>query len=297
MEASTIKLADIVSCEVIDCEEVYDLTIEDNHNFYLATNSYPILVHNSGKSTWLDYMFIRLAVKNNWRFGLFSPENIPQLKLVRMVEQLTGKPLNSLNHGMMQAALDFLGQRFIFYNTEKIEDYSLTNLLRIGSKMVTRAGVDCICLDPFNYIEMDGDEQDHTQKIGGLLRKLKLFAVKHNVLVVLVAHPRKMDKTGNHYNVPRLYDISGSHHFFNVPDWGLVVHRTYNDGVHDPVQVHIQKHKYHFRGKLGSVDYYFDRGTGRYSEDGNYDTLFNARPTDENNAQNLFSPLQAWRAD
>ena len=290
MEASILNIEDIESVEVIIPETVYDLTVEENQNFYLATNNKPILVHNSGKSTWLDYMSIRLSLLRNWKFGVFSPENVPQLKLTRMAEQLLGKPLNKMSRPELQAAIDFLGQHYVFYNVEKIDDYSLTNLLNIGAKMVRRLGIDALILDPFNYIEMDGDEKDHTQKIGQLLRKLKLFAVKNNVLVVLVAHPRKMEKTGDSYQVPRMYDISGSHHFFNVPDWGVAIHRTFENGVNDPIQFHVQKHKYHFRGTLGRVDYYFDRSTGQYSEDGLYKSLYHAKLTEQTNAPNLFSP-------
>lgn len=288
MEASILNIEDIQSVEVIPSGAVYDLTVEENHNFYLATNTQPILVHNSGKSTWLDYMSIRLSIFKNWKFGIFSPENIPQLKLMRMAEQLLGKPLSKMSRSELQAAIDFLGQHYVFYNVDKIEDYSLTNLLNIGGKMVRRLGIDALILDPFNYIELDGDEKDHTQRIGQLLRKLKLFAVRNDVLVILVAHPRKMDKQGEQYVVPRMYDISGSHHFFNVPDWGIVVHRTYVDGTNDPVQIHVQKHKYHFRGKLGSVDYIFDRSTGQYSEDGIFKSLFHGAISQKNESD-LFS--------
>ena len=35
MEASILKLEDIANIEVIECNEVYDLTVEHNHNYYL----------------------------------------------------------------------------------------------------------------------------------------------------------------------------------------------------------------------------------------------------------------------
>ena len=66
MEASILNIEDIVSFEEIPCEEVYDLTVDTNHNYYLATNTKPILVHNSGKSTLIDYYYIRLAVIEGW---------------------------------------------------------------------------------------------------------------------------------------------------------------------------------------------------------------------------------------
>jgi len=294
MEASILKLEDIASVEVIDCEEVYDLTVEGNHNYYLATNYLPILVHNSGKSTWLDFMFIRLAYLKGWKFGLFSPENIAPLKITRMTEQLMGKGMKQMNKGELNRAITIIDKHFWFYNVETMEDYSLTALLKIAATMVKRNGIDCLCLDPFNYIEQDASDESSNEKIGNLLRKLKQFAVKYNVNVTLVAHPRKMDKTGGNYNVPRLYDISGSHHFFNVPDVGIAVHRTFDNGTKDPVEVHIQKIKYHFRGKLGRIDYFFNRDSGQYSEDDKFENLLNKKYELENNDDDLFNSAQAW---
>jgi twinkle protein len=251
-------------------------------------------IPGSGKSTWLDFMFIRLAHLKGWKFGLFSPENIAPLKITRMSEQLMGKGMKQMNKTELQTAISIIDKNFWFYNVEVMEDYSLGALLKIAATMVKRNGIDCLCLDPFNYIEPEsGDESSH-EKIGNLLRKLKQFAIKYNVCVTLVAHPRKMDKTSAGYNVPRLYDISGSHHFFNVPDVGIAVHRTFQNGQKDPVEVHVQKIKYHFRGKLGRVDYEFDRESGQYSEDGKFKSLLNIKYENETNTSDLFSTSQAW---
>jgi twinkle protein len=251
-------------------------------------------IPGSGKSTWLDYMFVRLAYLKNWKFGIFSPENIAPLKITRMSEQLLSKPLGKMNSGEIEQAVQIIDNHFWFYNVETLEDYTLGNLLRLAEMLVKRHGIDCLCLDPFNYIEQDGSEDSSNERIGGLLRNLKKFAVKNNVLVVLVAHPRKMDKTSAGYNVPRLYDISGSHHFFNVPDWGIAVHRSFENGQKDPVEVHVQKIKWHFRGKLGRVDYEFDRDSGQYSEEGTFNSLINVKIDIQSDENDLFSSPQAW---
>jgi len=199
-----------------------------------------------------------------------------------------------MNSTEVETAVGIINQHFWFYNIETIEDYKINNLLRLAEMLVKRYGIDCLCLDPFNYIEQEaGDESSH-EKIGNLLRKLKQFAVKFNVNVCLVAHPRKMDKNASGYNVPRLYDISGSHHFFNVPDVGIAVHRSFQNGQKDPVEVHIQKMKYHFRGKLGRIDYEFDRESGQYSEDGIFKNLMNVKNDIEADKNDLFSTPQAW---
>jgi twinkle protein len=225
---------------------------------------------------------------------MFSPENIAPLKITRMAEQMAGKALDTMNTGEVERAIKIIGKHFWFYNVDVLEDYRLTNLLSIAENMVRRNGIDCLCLDPFNYIEQDASEDSSNERIGHLLRRLKQFAVKYNVCIVLVAHPRKIDKTNAGYNVPRMYDISGSHHFFNVPDVGIAVHRSFENGQKDPVEVHIQKIKWHFRGTLGRIDYEFNRASGQYSEDGKFHSLIDTKYELENNANDMFSSPQAW---
>jgi twinkle protein len=245
-------------------------------------------IPGSGKSTWLDFVYARLAIRSGWKFGIFSPENVAPLKITRLSEQIVGYPLKKMNKMQIDKAISRINQHFYFYNVEQMNDYSIDGILAIAKNMIRRYGIDCLCLDPFNYISMQSTDDNSNERIGELLRKLKQFAVKNNVNVTLVAHPRKMDKSNGSYNVPRLYDISGSHHFFNVPDVGLAIHRNYVDGSNDPVELHVQKMKYHFRGSLGKVEYFFEPSTGRYSEDGRYDKLIDYVSADE---QNLFSPL------
>lgn len=63
-----------------------------------------------------------------------------------------------------------------------------------------------------------------TEYVSQMLAKVKKFAQTYNVHVWFVAHPRQM----HHYagEPPNLYDISGSAHFINKADAGIVVHRS-----------------------------------------------------------------------
>ncbi|MGL4662068.1 MAG: hypothetical protein ACRCV7_00075 [Culicoidibacterales bacterium] len=59
-----INIEDIESVEEIVLNEIYDLTVEDNHNYYLDCG-YPILVHNSGKSFAAYQLIYTLCCQNN----------------------------------------------------------------------------------------------------------------------------------------------------------------------------------------------------------------------------------------
>ena len=63
-----------------------------------------------------------------------------------------------------------------------------------------------------------------TEYVSQMLTKIKRFAQHHDVHVWVVAHPRQLrDWKGQ---PPTMYDISGSAHFINKADNGLVIHRN-----------------------------------------------------------------------
>ena len=80
-------------------------------------------------------------------------------------------------------------------------------------------------MDPYN--ELDHQRPSHmseTEYVSQMLTKIKRFAQHHDVHVWFVAHPRQLrDWKGQ---PPTMYDISGSAHFINKADNGLVIHRN-----------------------------------------------------------------------
>lgn len=231
-------------------------------------------VPGSGKSTLIDYYYMRLAVIEGWKFGIFSPENAAPLKITRLIEQLMGESINALNEDQIKYAINFVNDHFYFYNIEEMENYKINHILTLAKGLIRRYGITCLCLDPFNYLELEGSKDNTHENIGELLRNFKKFSIKYDINVTVIAHPRKMDKLGAEYKVPTLYDISQSSHFFNSSDVGIVVHRRFQGEPDEQnITLHVQKMKYHFRGQLGNVDYYFDKKTGRYSENGKFDVL------------------------
>jgi len=88
------------------------------------------------------------------------------------------------------------------------------------------------------------------------------------VLVFLIAHPKKMDKdAAGHTRVPSLYDISGSAHFYNKTDYGIVVHRqfTNENTMLNKVDVYWSKIKFKHLGEQGVTKLEYDYDTGRFA--------------------------------
>jgi twinkle protein len=227
-------------------------------------------VPGHGKSTFKTYSMLRLAVLENWKWGIFSPEHSPELTITRMCEQFMDLPLDKMSESQIDMAFSFIQSHFYFYNITKLESMSLTHLLSLGRSIIKRYGVDGLLFDPFTYIENDQAGETSTDKIGKLLTTLSTFTKVEDVHISLAAHPRKMDKEGGNYQVPRPYDIAGSNNFFNTPDVCCAIHRDYQseEAGQNISVLHIQKMKLHFRGKPGTVEYTHNVETGTYTEVG-----------------------------
>jgi twinkle protein len=82
-----------------------------------------------------------------------------------------------------------------------------------------------------------------------------------------VAHPRKMQSTEeNGFQVPTLYDISGSANFYNKADYGLTQHIDKKGCT----TTYIQKVKNKWMGKNGYIDWTYNSKNGRFYKVGGY---------------------------
>ena len=104
--------------------------------------------------------------------------------------------------------------------------------------------------------------------------QIKRFAQHNDVHVWFVAHPRQLQQWRG--EAPNLYDISGSAHFVNKADNGIVVHRVRDDSEaasaldaaqrNDRVQILVRKVRNKSAGTIGESFLKYDRRTGRYAD-------------------------------
>lgn len=80
-------------------------------------------------------------------------------------------------------------------------------------------------------------DRTETEYVSQMLTKIKRFAQHHSCHVWFVAHPKQLQQWDG--GPPNLYDISGSAHFINKCDNGIVIHRNRDEkaGPLDLVQV------------------------------------------------------------
>lgn len=156
------------------------------------------------------------------------------------------------------------------YLTENVSHIALNGnvtpdrVLAKARELVVRRGCRIIVIDPLNRLDHNPlPGQTETQYLSNLLNKFSEFATQYNCLVVVVAHPRKMNRNLVTNTTPRveMYDISGSADFYNKADYGIVVERDKDAGV---TRVYVDKVKFKHLGTGGVVSFIYDPVNGRY---------------------------------
>jgi twinkle protein len=197
-----------------------------------------------GKTTVILDIVCRMVMRHSWRACLASFEMTPQRELrrflrtwhgARLVVEMSPQALSNADH--------WIDQNFLFVAPGEDDDVTLEWLMERLSSAVVRHGVKLQVVDPWNEIEHDRPpHMTLTEYTGYALRALKRFARKHQVHLIIVAHPKMLrrDQDGK-YPFPSLYDISDSAHWYNRPEVGIIVWR----GKDERTIVRVAKSRYH----------------------------------------------------
>lgn len=218
-----------------------------------------------GKSEIVDEVCVQLNLLHNWKIGYYSPENFPiKLHVSKLVSRISGKSFNSefLKQEELLENINYVKDNFFFIYPED-DDYTIDNILDHAKKLIKRKGIKCLVIDPYNKIEhlMEKSETE-TMYISRILDKLDMFAKRNDILIHLVAHPTKQKKNSQGvYEMPTMYDISGSAHFYNKCFYGLSIFRN-----SDSVDLGILKVKFKHLGMPGTVSFRYNYVNGRYLE-------------------------------
>ena len=140
----------------------------------------------------------------------------------------------------------------MLFRSEEEEEATLEWLIERAGDAVVRYGVDWFLLDPWNQIEHRrnrGESEPDYQ--GRAIAALKRFARSYDCGVIVVAHPTKDVKLPNgEIRQPMLYDISGSAHWYNASDHGVIV--CADDTTTNIREIVVEKSRYRSAGVPGS---------------------------------------------
>lgn len=233
-------------------------------------------VPSSGKSEWIDALLCNLNSAKGWSFALCSMENQVREHGRKLLEKRIGKPFfNAPYSGSVprMTKQDFeegkawLNRTFYLIRCNNDQLPSVQWLLDVAKSAVMRYGIRGLVIDPYNELDHQRPpNMTETEYVSQILTKIKRFAQHHDCHVWFVAHPKQLQ--GWRGDAPSLYDISGSAHFINKCDIGIIVHRNRDPdkGPADRVQIHVRKVRNKAAGTIGDAFLTYDRVTGVYKD-------------------------------
>lgn len=227
-------------------------------------------IPGSGKSEFVDYLVSKLNLYHGWKAAYFTPENYPlKYHYMKLYEKFIGKKFSSRvsSDTEFDSAYEYIQNNFFYIMPE--DNFTVETIINAAKSLIKSKGIKILVIDPYNKIEHKYTDSE-TQYISRFLDLITSFAKMNDVLVFLIAHPRKMNKDGHgKYEVPTLYDISGSANFYNKCDYGFTVHRKTNDKniMSNEILVYWQKIKFKHLGEQGISDLMYNYNNGRFEKE------------------------------
>lgn len=228
-------------------------------------------VPGHGKSSFACHLISNMCDANGWSAAVFSPEMpvVPHLrqKLRRIHVGQFKSYFDQLTVDEERLADEWIEHAFVFLDADPSGDWNadertLDWVLQKATEAVQKFGVRILLIDPWNEIEhWKRKDELTTEYIGRGIRELRRFAQQRDVLVIIVAHPTK--EILKEKRAPGLYDIDGSAHWANKPDFGVSIHRPKDLEI---TNVIVGKVRFGDTGRNGTVAFSYDTCTHRYSE-------------------------------
>lgn len=243
-------------------------------------------IPSHGKSNFTDWKVLNLLSQEDLKASWFSPEHSPMsLYHTNLCEKVIGRNFWKEKNGVPRITKEEINQYKEWAN-EKIyltgcegnESPTWSWLLDKFKEQMYSFGIDIFVIDAFNKVILP--QGNRLEQINIVLTKLTHFAQANNVMIILVAHPTKMQKNdAGVYSVPTLYDVSGSADFRNQTHNGYSIYRTWANeetGTEAKTTFYNMKTKFNFQGEIGGkIDFNYCEVNGRYYVDGVDDPLYN----------------------
>jgi hypothetical protein len=185
-----------------------------------------ILGHdNVGKTFWINWYFLTLALMYKMKFVIWSGENNHGQILRDMVQMYSGVPFKDLTEIQIQTYSAFIEQYFDFVDNTRL--YKPKELLEIFAQSDAVAGL----IDPYTALDRDMTHEGNYK----FLNEARLFANKTGMTIYVNTHPNsESGRSSNlytdgdwkgHLKPPLKASIEGGKPFLNRCDDMIVIHR------------------------------------------------------------------------
>jgi len=249
-------------------QTVYDIgfsLLSDNMKLRLGDLTVITGVPGFGKTSFVNDLCCRVAKAHSLKVAWASFEQAPQRDHRRALRSWYLEMLPRKMSADEKAEADrWIDAHHVFIMPGDDDDPTLEWLLTCMEGAVVQHGAKIIVIDPWNELQHDRERgESETEYTGRAIKTLKRFARVFQVHLIVVAHPAKLQKVNGKYQMPSLYEISGSANFYNKADLGVVVHRE----TAETTIIKVVKSRYHdIIGRPGEVEMEFCADDRRFRE-------------------------------
>lgn len=232
-------------------------------------------IPSHGKSSFVDWYALNLVKDYEYKLSIFSPEHNPLgLYNSKYTTLAIGKPFWGANRMSEKDVYDYTEwsrEKLYFTTAEDTIAPDWDWLLEKFKEQMFTYGINIFIIDAWNKVLMPKGMRGK-DAIDEILTRVTSFCTQHNVHIFLVAHPTKMKKNEktDKFEIPDLYDVSGSADFRNQTHNGLCVYRHFGDNNEDSyTSVFNLKTKYDFQGTIGAfTKFNWNNNNRRFYTDG-----------------------------
>ncbi len=150
-----------------------------------------------GKGQWIRGLAFRLAKAHGWRTAFFTPED-PHDRLTRDMKRF------ARSHFPDRQPKEWMDDHFRVSHPPEDERITLEMVTAEMTAAAFQHDCQVFVLDPWNEVSHDRGRRTDTEYVEEVLVDLKRKARRLGMVLVIVAHPKKIDG-----GKPGLYDISG----------------------------------------------------------------------------------------
>lgn len=269
--ATTQLIDGVVTLDMVEDFDVYEaaklktgIKVIDNDILGMLFGSLNIFTgrNGAGKSTILNQIYIGESIRQGYKPFLFSGELTSANAKSWLLQTLANKEdyvdavsRDGYKYKKIKNTRELvkkIGDRFYLYDSD---DYHIDSVLLKMDTLRKRNGVKVFIVD--NLMMLYDDEKDELLSKANITRKLKNFAKNYNVLVHLVAHPKKTQNESIEKD-----DVAGRAEITNLADYVTSIERNFKEDREYDAKFSIMKNRP--TGKNSAVELVFDRDRKRF---------------------------------
>jgi len=210
-----------------------------------------ILGHaNVGKTYWVLWYMLAIAMKHNKRFLIFSSENTVGGIKRNLIQLLTGKKLLGMDEAEYFKAKMLIEGWFSFIDTDHL--YSYKDLIKTFKENINN--FDCCLIDPYNSLVREKGLAGNSHEIDYLVAsEFRIFCKVNKKTLYICAHAstealrkvyHKEHELAGYPIPPNASDIEGGGKWVNRADDFIVIHRlTQHPQKWMLTDIHVKKVK------------------------------------------------------